>query len=473
MKKLLILIFVFALSKTFAQKDKGDWHWDYCNDFEGPDAVRLKITLHYLWYFMDPPNNTMDSEYDNIFTNAQECSKYFQREYAEYPYDKKGDVRVDIDIHYHCAPCSAHNTKKEENEPKKKYSIGSRKHNRTVAESAKSCFKGNEDSYDDFLNSLGNIAENVYLDELTCKNGKLFPIWSKHDSNGKQIPLSENDRKTVYNFYTDMQGKSKAREVKKLAQQLKRAQTVKEAEGLTNTLRDMFKSNSDNTKAENVPNFSLSNSDKKNSPLFSDDKSILSSQQTSYGEQEFILDTDKNGFADTKVNVKQGERPIYQSVNGGVLNDGNTVEDFLKYSQYAMYRPDADGKLNYQEANEWRQVGVGQPLYIDLSQLDFSSIHSYEFKGIGDSKSFDLRWKGDFLKDGRVYGNLNLTYLGNGEVSCDYDTYNFDTKKWDYSTVERNISNAIGRWFAPDGTAYSIYFYGKGKINTKVPVRLK
>lgn len=458
MKKILVLIFVFTLSNAFAQKDEGDWHWDYCNDFEGPDAVRLKVTLHYLWYFMDPPDNTMDSEYDNIFTNAQACSKYFQREFAEYPYDKKGDVRVDIDIHYHCAPCAAHNKKKKEDESKKKYSIGSRKHNRGIAESAKSCFNGNEDSYNDFLNSLGNIADNVYLDELTCKNGKLFPVWSKHDSKGKQIPLTENDRKTVDDFYKDMRGKSKAREVNKLAQQLKRAQTVKEASELINTLKDLFTSKNNDFKSD--LHLNPKNANEQSLQL---DNGILSSEQYKSGTRELILDSDNDGYADTKATIRQGEAPVYQSINGGELDEAGKLQDF--YNKFAMmpYRPDADSKITYPETLDWWQNGGGQDLYVDLGKVDLYKIKPQDFpSGIGSTQQFNLLDYSN-LNDGMVYGTITLKYLGDNKVSSIGNTYNFDPKSG--GSIIREAETWLGGKIAGHGSEFTIYFFGTGKIN--------
>jgi hypothetical protein len=147
----------------------------------------------------------------------------------------------------------------------------------------------------------------------------------------------------------------------------------------------------------------------------------------------------------------------------------------LKEGETLAPRPDSDGKLEFIEAYIWWKYGDGEPLTVDLSEIDLSRISSSDFpSGVGDIRYFNLlQNKYNKLDDGLVYGTITLKYLGNNQVEIvGNDTYNFEIHKIqnvkNLKNVSReslrNIETMIALGIHGTGKPFKIYFRGKGKI---------
>ena len=126
-------------------------------------------------------------------------------------------------------------------------------------------------------------------------------------------------------------------------------------------------------------------------------------------------------------------------------------------------RPDWDGKLTLDEANEWYRKGKGEDLYIDIKSIDLSSFRSLGDKYIGKHYYFNLLVYGNPL-DGLVYGNLGFERTPNHGVKSLGDKYDFDIKEWSRDNVIRNIETYIGALVAGKGVPYRIIIYGEQKL---------
>ena len=126
-------------------------------------------------------------------------------------------------------------------------------------------------------------------------------------------------------------------------------------------------------------------------------------------------------------------------------------------------RPDWDGKLTLDEANEWYRKGKGEDLYIDIKSIDLSSFRSLGDKYIGKHYYFNLLVYGNPL-DGLVYGNLGFERTPNHGVKSLGDKYDFDIKEWSRDNVIRNIETYIGALVAGKGVPYRIIIYGEKKL---------
>ena len=71
-------------------------------------------------------------------------------------------------------------------------------------------------------------------------------------------------------------------------------------------------------------------------------------------------------------------------------------------------RPDWDGYLTFNEANNWYQNGNGQPLFLSLDQIDLSGIFSLGDKYVGQIKTFNSLLVSDPINGGLVYGQITL-----------------------------------------------------------------
>lgn len=143
---------------------------------------------------------------------------------------------------------------------------------------------------------------------------------------------------------------------------------------------------------------------------------------------------------------------------------------FVQHFNSLPNRPDYDGYLTLEEANDWYQKGNGQPLFTDLKKLDLSFIRSLGDKYIGQEKVFNLLRIGGTLNDGLVYGNIRLKRYPNNSVRAYADKYDFDMKSWkNPSNWIRNGQTLIGRKYAGNGIPYEINIYGSKQLKTLFP----
>ncbi|MGJ1451426.1 RHS repeat domain-containing protein, partial [Sphingobacterium spiritivorum] len=201
-----------------------------------------------------------------------------------------------------------------------------------------------------------------------------------------------------------------------------------------------------------------------------------------------FLGTDENGLQGEaivmrKENFRQGmseEEALSYSTN--IEDENNKFRGFaskeamLKYANHYLTlpnRPDYDGVLTLEEANDWYRNGKGEPLYVNAAKIDLSPIKVEDFKD-RDSFTPNFFLTTNLQITGRVYGSIKLTIINkdNGQVKLGnnqglLDIYDFDIRKRDGSikTDVRNLGTKIGGMVAGEGQSYNIYNYGLGKVN--------
>ena len=204
-----------------------------------------------------------------------------------------------------------------------------------------------------------------------------------------------------------------------------------------------------------------------------------------------LLGTDENGLQGEAVvmkkeDFKQGmsaeeaeSKSTYRTSNIDDPNFGFASKEAKeKYGNtYANLknRPDWDGKVTIDEANDWYKNGKGEALYVNASKINLSPVTVDELKNAGGSlyKNFFLTLN---FETGTLYGTIKLTLddgtkgtvtLGgdNGHL----DDYDFDQKPSDgtIGREARNIGTRLGRAYAGSGQMFKFYVYGKGKVATK------
>ncbi len=138
-----------------------------------------------------------------------------------------------------------------------------------------------------------------------------------------------------------------------------------------------------------------------------------------------------------------------------------------------MNRPDWDGALTLDEANEWYRNGKGEALYIDAAKIDLSPVSVNDFSGKSSMYyNFFTDGKGSETT-GKVYGTVKLTLLNNhgavfigNQKNKILDRYDFDID-WSDGRWIRNIGTHFGEKKAGNGIGYNIFGYGQGKVGTK------
>lgn len=150
-------------------------------------------------------------------------------------------------------------------------------------------------------------------------------------------------------------------------------------------------------------------------------------------------------------------------------NNGN-FENFLNHYNNLSTRPDWDGHLTLDEANEWYRNGNGQPLYTDLSKIDLSGIYSLGENYVGQKKTFNLLLHSGSLNDGLVYGQVRFKRYPNHSVRAYSDRYDFDMHNgWNPLNWPRNAQTVIGRSYAGEGTPYEINIHGSKQLTPILP----
>ncbi len=150
-------------------------------------------------------------------------------------------------------------------------------------------------------------------------------------------------------------------------------------------------------------------------------------------------------------------------------NNGN-FENFMNHYNNLNTRPDWDGYLTLDEANEWYRNGNGQPLFTDLSKIDLSGIYSLGESYVGQVKTFNLLLNSGSINDGLVYGQVTLKRYPNHSVRAYADEYNFEMHNgWNPLNWPRNAQTVIGGAYAGDGKKYEINMYGSQQLTPILP----
>ncbi|MDD2636449.1 MAG: RHS repeat-associated core domain-containing protein [Bacteroidales bacterium] len=150
-------------------------------------------------------------------------------------------------------------------------------------------------------------------------------------------------------------------------------------------------------------------------------------------------------------------------------NNGN-FEKFLGHYNSLSSRPDWNGHLTLDEANNWYRNGNGQALYTDLSKIDLSNLYSKGEKYVNQEKYISLFRASNSTNDALVYGQITLKRYPNHQVRAYSDEYNFETHNpWNPLNWPRNIQTRIGRSYAGDGQEYDINIYGSKTLKPLFP----
>ena len=155
------------------------------------------------------------------------------------------------------------------------------------------------------------------------------------------------------------------------------------------------------------------------------------------------------------------------------LAENNREEAEMRMNQhYASLRnrPDWDGYLTKQEADEWFRNGNGQALYTDLNKIDLSGIVSLGENYVGQTKVINLLFSSNSLNDGLVYGKVTLKRYPNHSVKAYTDMYDFDIKPWSNPlNWGRNLETIIGKKKAGEGVPFEINIYGSKQLTPILP----
>ncbi len=197
-----------------------------------------------------------------------------------------------------------------------------------------------------------------------------------------------------------------------------------------------------------------------------------------YDEEGKLLGTDDEGLQGvaiimSKSNFKQGmshEEALSHDLGYNGLVDDEARTNYLKSYTSLKDRPDYDGYLTLEEANQWYREGKGQPLFTSLAKIDLSGIYSLGEKYVGEIKSFNLLLHSSSLNDGLVYGNVTLKRYPNHSVRAFSDKYDFEMHNGrNPLNWGRNIETVIGNRVAGKGQPYEINIYGSAKLTPFLP----
>jgi len=191
-----------------------------------------------------------------------------------------------------------------------------------------------------------------------------------------------------------------------------------------------------------------------------------------------LIGTDDNGLQGNAIimnkdNFKQGmsnKDALGFDLGMDGLTDKDAAKRFNTSFEGLKDRPDWDGYLTLDEANDWYKNGNGQPLFVALDKIDLSGIFSLGEKFVGDKGSYNLLLNSGSLNDGLVYGNITLKRYPNHEVRAFADEYNFEMHNpWNPLNWPRNAETVIGKKVAGEGQKFNINIYGSKKLTPILP----
>jgi len=200
-----------------------------------------------------------------------------------------------------------------------------------------------------------------------------------------------------------------------------------------------------------------------------------------YDENGDFLGTDDKGLQGeaivmNKEDFKQGMSHEDALDKGTLLSDVPLVRSSEFFEKIEIHheglsrRPDWDGHLTLDEANEWYRTGNGQPLFTDLSKVNLSGIFSLGESYVRQVKSFNLLLNSTSLNDGLVYGSITLKRYPNHQVRAFADEYNFEMHSfWNPLNWPRNVETVIGQKYAGEGQSFEINLYGSKKLIPILP----
>ncbi|MCB9065461.1 MAG: VCBS repeat-containing protein [Chitinophagales bacterium] len=110
--------------------------------------------------------------------------------------------------------------------------------------------------------------------------------------------------------------------------------------------------------------------------------------------------------------------------------------------------------------NAHYQDGSGTAVTVYASEVDLSHIFIEDFDYVDQIKSFQTLFSS---KHGRIFGRIDLKYLGGNRVKIQSDNYGFEMHDWN----KEFLRNIITIFATPGpGKSFAINFYGEGHIST-------
>ena len=210
-----------------------------------------------------------------------------------------------------------------------------------------------------------------------------------------------------------------------------------------------------------------------------DGRALLSLQNRSpiYDRQGKFLGTDDEGLQGEAIvmdseDFRQGMSPDEARSKRVDVNsmDQESRDRMTEHYNGLKDRPDYDGYLTLQEANEWYRIGNGEPLFASLEKIDLSGIYSLGEKYVGQEKTFNLFNVSASFNDRLVYGTIKLKRYPNHQVRAYSDIYDFDMHNvWNPLNWPRNILTVIGGKIAGQGQSYEINLYGSKTLKPLLP----
>ena len=137
---------------------------------------------------------------------------------------------------------------------------------------------------------------------------------------------------------------------------------------------------------------------------------------------------------------------------------GQDIQDKIaEHYESLPFRPDYDGYLTLQEANEWYRTGAGQPLYVDLNKINLSGLKQSDVdKGVVNLFSVSTS-----INDMLVYGSITLNTHSINRITAYPDIYDFEMHDPINSKEKlRNFATRIGAIVAGKGIPFTINIYG-------------
>ena len=194
-------------------------------------------------------------------------------------------------------------------------------------------------------------------------------------------------------------------------------------------------------------------------PIFGSDGTWKGVDETGFQGDYVIMDAEyKDNMSTEMVNNLK--------ISSEGLND-DVIKRIEEQVESFKSRPDYDGYVTLDEANDWYRNGNGAPLYPDISKINLGKIYPLP-KGI--KACYNLLSESCDPQAGLVYGNITLLHIGDNMVRAYHDTYDFEMKSW-FNPLNwgRNLETIIGGKVAGEGTPYQMKFIGTAKLSLVLP----
>lgn len=210
-----------------------------------------------------------------------------------------------------------------------------------------------------------------------------------------------------------------------------------------------------------------------------------------YDEDGNFLGTDDKGLQgkaivmnkDTFTQGMSHEDALSHSLGAEGLNEGG-LDKLLSHKSTLSSRVDWKGYVTFGEAIDHYHYGNGEPLYVDLSKINFKSsrlsVDDFTSRGtnslsvnffMADTHPFNsnILWYPGESNLGNVFGTLRVNLEStNGSISLqNYERYGGGFDRFDFNRADQFIADRLRRGGSP--TPYNFYGYGKGSINLTKP----